>query len=311
MNSNKIILLLGTLAAVCLTACDNDDDPAVVNRDGAVRFTSDIAAPPPDTRATIDADGNSLWEKGDPVGIYMLKHGSYDVTGGAGNVPYTADKAGATTGFTATGTDIYYPLDETARVDFLAYHPYNAAVTDFVYPVDLEQQTPQTAIDLMTAHADKQGAGYAKADGAAGTAVNFAFAHRLVKLVMNVTKDASVPGAIAGVSINGMNTTASYDLTTGALTAAANTADIAPCTVADRTRYEAILLPLEALDDTHTVTFTTTEGEHYKWTMSKQIASLDAGTIYTYDVNVTRHAVTANGSIDKWTVGTTGTGTAE
>lgn len=309
MKTKKSILLMCALAAVCLSSCDKNDTTVPAN-DGAVRFTSGITATP-GTRATIDTDGNSLWEKGDPVGIYMLTHDTYTVTGGAGNVPYTADMAGAATAFTATGADIYYPMDDAARVDFLAYHPYNAAVAGFDYPVNLAQQTPQTAIDLMTAHADKQGAGYAKADGAAGTAVDFAFAHRLVKLVMNVTTDASVRGTIASVSIKGMNTTASFDLTTGTLSAAANITDITPCTVTDQTRYEAILLPVGALAATHTVTFTTTEGECYTWAMSKQIASLDAGTIYTYDVNVTRHAVTATGSIDKWKVGSTGTGTAE
>lgn len=203
-------------------------------------------------------------------------------------------------------------MDEARKVDFMAYHPYNAAVSGFAYPVDLSVQTPQTAIDLMTAKADKSGAGYTKADGRSNTTVDFAFSHRLAKLVVDVTKDASVPGNITAVSITGMNTAATYDLTgAGGITLPKNPADITPCTITAQEKYEAILLPVDALTAAHTMTFTTDGGETYVWKMSQQIPQLDAGTIYTYTVNVTKYAVTANGSINKWTVGHTGTGTAE
>lgn len=287
------------------------NETKVANNDGKVRFTSGITATP-GSRAMIDADGNSVWETGDPVGIYMVEHGAADVVGENANVKYTAAQAGASTAFTAAGAAIYFPMDEARKVDFIAYHPYNAAVSGFAYPVDLSVQTPQTAIDLMTAKADKSGAGYTKADGRSNTAVDFAFSHRLAKLVVNVTKDASVPGNITAVSITGMNTTATYDLTgAGGITSPRNPAAITPCTITAEQKYEAILLPVDALTDAHTVTFTTDDGETYVWKMSQQIPQLAEGTIYTYDVNVTKYAVTANGSINKWVTGTTGYGTAE
>lgn len=296
-------------ASVAFTSCDKNE--TVQNNDAPVRFTSGINATP-GSRATIDADGNSVWEKGDPVGIYMVGHGAADVVGDNANVKYTAAQAGASTAFTAAGAAIYFPMDEARKVDFIAYHPYNAAVSGFAYPVDLSEQTPQTAIDLMTAKADKSGAGYTKADGRSNTAVDFAFSHRLAKLVMNVTKDASVSGNITAVSITGMNTTANFDLKGDeGITSAGSPAAITPCTIAAEQKYEAILLPVGALTDAHTVTFTTDDGETYVWKMNQQIPQLAEGTIYTYDVNVTKYAVTANGSINKWVTGTTGTGTAE
>lgn len=242
----------------------------------------------------------------------MVGHGAADVVGENTNVKYTAAQAGASTAFTAAGAAIYFPMDEARKVDFIAYHPYNAAVSGFAYPVDLSEQTPQTAIDLMTAKADKSGAGYTKADGRSNTAVDFAFSHRLAKLVVNVTKDASVPGNITAVSITGMNTTANFDLKGDeGITSAGSPAAITPCTIATEQKYEAILLPVGALTDAHTVTFTTDNGETYVWKMSQQIPQLAEGTIYTYTVNVTKYAVTANGSINQWVTGTTGTGTAE
>lgn len=297
-------------ASVAIMSCDKNETK-VTNDDGKVRFTSGITATP-GSRAAIDAEGNSVWEKGDPVGIYMVEHGAADVVGENGNVKYAAGGAGASTAFTAAGAAIYFPMDEARKVDFIAYHPYNAAVTGFTYPVDLSEQTPQTAIDLMTAKADKSGVGYTKADGRSNTTVDFAFSHRLAKLVVDVTKDASVPGNITAVSITGMNTAATYDLTgAGGVTSPKNPADITPCTITAQEKYEAILLTVGALTAAHTMTFTTDGGETYVWKMSQQIPALEEGKIYTYTVNVTKYAVTAHGSIKKWVVGSTGTGTAE
>lgn len=305
----KFISVAIVAASVAFTSCDNNE--TVQDNDAPVRFTSGINATP-GSRATIDADGNSLWETGDPVGIYMVGHGAVDVVGDNANVKYTAAQTGASTAFTEVGDAIYFPMDEAQKVDFIAYHPYNAAVTGFTYPVDLSVQTPQTAIDLMTAKADKSGAGYTKADGRSNTTVDFAFSHRLAKLVVNVTKDASVTSNITAVSITGMNTAATYDVTgAGGITSPKNPAAITPCTIEAEQKYEAILLPVDALTAAHTMTFTTDGGETYVWKMSQQIPQLVAGKIYTYDVNVTRYAVTASGSINNWEVGSKGSGIAE
>lgn len=306
----KFLSVAIVAASVALTSCDKNET-IVQNNDAPVRFTSGINATP-GSRATIDADGNSLWEKGDPVGIYMVGNGTTTVAEGNANMKYTAAQDGASTAFTAVGASIHYPLSEAQKVDFIAYHPHSNAVADFVYPIDLSTQTPQTAIDLMTAKADKSGAGYTKADGRTGGVVNFAFNHQLAKLVVDVTKDASVSGKITSVSITGMNTTANFDLKAAAgITSPGNPAAITPCTITAEQKYEAILLPVSPLGAAHTVTFATDAGETYVWKMHEQISALDAGKIYTYAVNVTKYAVTANGSINKWVTGSTGNGTAE
>lgn len=85
---------------------------------------------------------------------------------------------------------------------------------------------------------------------------------------------------------------------------------ITPYTAAEN-KYEAILLPVGSLRDMHIVKFATSSGETYKWSMKKEISSLEAGKIYTYDIIVTKHAVIADGTINKWEVGETGTGNAE
>lgn len=306
----KFLSVAIVAASVALTSCDKNET-TVQNNDAPVRFTSGINATP-GSRATINTDGNSLWETGDPVGIYMVGNGTTTVAEGNANMKYTAAQGGASTAFAAVGASIHYPLDENQKVDFIAYHPHRETVANFVYPIDLSTQTSQTGIDLMTAKADKSGEGYTKADGRTGGVVNFTFDHQLAKLVMNVTKEASVPGNITSVSINGMNTTANFDLKGDeGITSAGSPAAITPCTITAEEKYEAILLPVSPLGTAHTVTFATNGGETYVWKMHEQISKLEAGKIYTYTVNVTKYAVTANGSINNWHTGDTGTGTAE
>lgn len=303
----KILSLAVVTASAILISCEKNE---IVENNDVVRFTSGITATPI-TRVSINESGNSVWEKNDPVGIFMLEHTTTNISEGAENIQYKASNAGQTTTFTPASGAIHYPMEETEKLDFIAYHPYKGAVSEFVYNVDVSDQTSQTAIDLMWAKADNSGNGYSKASGREGLAVNFAFTHKLVKLVMNVSKDASVSGNITSVKINGMNTTANFDLKGAAgLTGMATLKTITPYNAAD-TKYEAILLPVGSLTDAHTVTFTTDDRETYVWNMSNEISSLEEGKIYTYTVNVTKYAVTAEGSINKWISVTPGTGTAE
>lgn len=304
----KILSLAVVAASAILISCEKNE---IVENNDVVRFTSGITATPI-TRVSIDQNGNSVWEKNDPVGIFMLEHETTNISEGAENIQYKASNAGQSTTFTPASGAIHYPKEETKKLDFIAYHPYKAAASEFVYNVDVLDQASQTAIDLMWAKADNSGQGYSKASGRDGSPVNFAFTHKLVKLVMNVSKDASVSGNIISVKINGMNTTANFDLKgTDGLTEMNALKPIAPCKAGDN-KYEAILLPVSgSLNENHTVTFTTNDGETYVWKMSNEISSLDAGKIYTYTVNVTKYAVTAEGSINKWISVTPGTGTAE
>lgn len=307
MKTRTIFLTMVIAAAMVMTACSSNDDS---NNTGytAVKFTSGITATP-QTKATIDDSGNSLWEVDDPIGIYMVENATTTVVESAENIPYEATTATASTSFTPSGaTTIYYPVNTPAKVDFIAYHPYNASVTNWVYPVNVSTQTPQTEIDLMYATADNSGAGYDKAS----TNVNFTFDHQLVKLIINVSTGTGVTGTVSAVSITGMNTSAKFDLTgVAGLTDIVTPQAITPHTATAGTKYEAILLPAATLGAAHTVTFTTTAGETFTWVMSNDISSLAVGSIYTYDITLTKYAVTATGDITKWTVGSTGTGIAD
>lgn len=303
--------LLSALAisALLFASCSNDDDNNTLEvNDGRVKFSSGITATP-QTKVATDNAGNSTWNINDPIGIYMVANGTTTVAENAENIPYKATTAAASTSFTPLGaTAIYYPVNTPAKVDFIAYHPYESSVANWVYPVDVSTQTPQTGIDLMYATADNSGTGYDKNS----TNVNFAFDHQLVKLIINVSTGAGVTGTVSAVSITGMNTSAEFDLTgTAGLTDLGTPQAITPYTATVGTKYEAILLPAATLSAANTVTFTTSASETFTWPMSDDITGLVAGSIYVYNITLTKYAVNAAGNITNWTVGSTGTGTAD
>lgn len=311
MKTNLLSVL--AVSALLFASCSNENNDTPEVNDGSVKFTSGITATP-HAKAVIDNAGNSIWSINDPIGIYMVANGTTTVADGAENTPYKATTAAASTSFAPSGaTTIYYPVNTPAKVDFIAYHPYSALVSNYVYNVNVANQTPQTDIDLMYATANNSGAGYDKAFGAdiINAYVDFTFGHKLVKLIINVSTSTGVTGTVSAVSIKGMNTSAKFDLTgTTGLSDFGTPQAITPFT-ATGTKYEAILLPMAALSAANTVSFTTTANETFTWEMSYNINSLVAGSIYTFDIELTKYEVIANGSITKWTIGGTGSGLAD
>lgn len=293
---------------IYFASCSTDSD---IRENGSVQVAFVSSLNTSQTKVSIDNEGNSVWSANDPVGIYMVKQGTTAVAEGAENVKHIAAQAGRSTTFSPGGeTVIYYPENEAEKVDFIAYYPYNADITNYVYPVNVANQTSQTAIDLMYAVADNTDAGYSKAD----TAVNLAFEHKLVKLVLNVEKDPGLTGDITAVSINGMNTTASFDLKgMGMFTGLGGAKAITPYAVKDGSKYEAILLPVQSISAAHQVTFVC-DGKTFTWAMKNNMARLGAGNIYTYKITLTQQPdvnVIVTGDITSWTTGTPTTGTAQ
>lgn len=306
MKTNKLFLLIAALSgAFSFISCHSNDDTCD-NDSPAVKFSSGVTAPI--TKVTIDNDGNSTWETGDPIGIYMVETGTTVVSEGAANIKYTAALPAASTTFNAASAIIYYPVDELTKVDFIAYHPHNTTVADYSYPINLQSQISQTGIDLMWAKADNLATGYDKTNN---SAVNFEFGHQLVKLVMNISKSAGVTGDISSVSIKGMNTTANFDLKgTAGITGEGDSQAITPYSAIAGSRYEAILLPVGTIGAAHVVEFTIGT-DVYTWPMANDMTSLESGSLYTYDITLTKHAVDVTGSIKKWTTVAPGTGIAE
>lgn len=304
MNVIRSLTTLCALAgAVCLASCSSDEETDVSN-DGRVHFTAGIGkqavAATPASRAS-----GSAWASGDAIGIFMVGHGTVDVE--AGNKKFSSLGGNGT--FTpVAGNEIYYPMVNSMKVDFIAYYPYKENVSfdaDLPVTIATDQTTTdaQPGCDLMWAKADKNGNGYAK-DADATTPVALTFGHCLSKLTMNCKVDVSVGATLdnATVTISGMNTVSTFDLKTATLGTPETETGITPRKLTtpntnfDAT-YDAIILPGSYGANKLSVTFGI-NGEDFIWQVDA--IEFEPGHEYIYEVIIRRTGVSATGTITPW-----------
>ncbi|MFD2966331.1 fimbrillin family protein [Sphingobacterium bambusae] len=287
--------LLGAAIALMVmgNSCKNDAYRDLeLENNGAVQFTSSIGG-----NVATRVTGNA-WDSNDAIGVFMKQ--------GAGlNSPLAANKKFTTGGngnFSATGTDVIdYP--ETGTVDFIAYYPYTADLVGTTLPVSVASQANLSAIDVLYSN---NATALSKTSGTA----NLTFTHKLSKVEF-VVKGGNGVADVAGLSVayNNVNTTASLDLATGTLSAAASPQNVTAKTTAltgtqaGSQFVEAILLPgdLSAKQVVFTVGANT-----FTWTIPAN-TTLEAGTKRTYDIVLqttptgNEVAVTGAGTITDWT----------
>lgn len=289
--------LIPAIAALALAACSNNENEPADRTDGQpvpVEFRASVGVT--ETRAIDQA-----WSAADAIGIFMVKAGQSfvpeHICEGAENIRYVVDAA-ATGTFKPGGTAIYYPMDNS-EVDFYAYYPQGSVTneetaTNYLYEVEVATQTNQEALDLLYSNDVK---GKKKTD----KGITLGFKHQLCKVILTVEPGAGVSADEMNgltVKVNAQNTTATFDLTAGALkTDAANTADITLFKQADAYVYEAILLPDAATDRTFEFDLNNGRDVPFIWNMGK---ALTAGSKYTYTVKLNRTGVEVTGQIDPW-----------
>lgn len=212
------------------------------------------------------------------------------------NKHYYASATGDLSAVSA-GDAISYPEDGSA-VDFVAYYPYAASLTNNAYAVDVTNQSSQAAIDLLYSN------NATRKDKTVTTPVQLNFKHQLTKIVMNITTDGTVP-SLSGlqVTIKGTSAKGSFALADGTLTPDASTSDITANVNAAGSQAEAIILPVTSLT-----------GGSIAFTLNGKTQTLDIpasqkyepGTQYTYpvtitDANGTISVAFGDATIDDWT----------
>ncbi len=298
------ILTMAILGAFLCASCDKSGDTAATG-DGMVRFSSGI-------ETKVGGSDGDQWDGTERIGIYMVKNGTLEVSEEAENVEYTTASTGTTAEFTSANP-IYYPVSGE-KVDFIAYHPYHSGVDDYIYPVDLSDQSDQNAVDLLVANADNNGTGYDKIYGDdPGNRVELEFEHQLAKVVMNLSAGDGVTLATdMAVVIEGMKSTARFDITTRQLGDEDDVKNLALTKQSAGYTYEAVLLPV-VLDDTHVVKFTIGENT-YTWPITDNSANIDEfekGTKYSFDILIMRNRVRVMATILPWSHVPGGTGEAK
>lgn len=262
----KMKSLLGIMLSLSiLQSCQNDETNIIQNEvnNKGITFSS-IIDDAQNSRAY-----DTSWEANDVIGVFMLANSDNVLST---NIPYVTSKGDGY--FVSQNSPIYYP---DGPVDFIAYYPYSGAISDHTnYPIDLSNQTAQSAIDLMTA-VNLTGRQLTSPQG------NLQFKHLLAKLVLNLksTSGSSLKGIKA--SISGLKVKGTANLSDGTITPSGEATTFSLFINEEATQAEAILLP-QALSGNLKIKL---ELNGQSKEIETEIAgSIERGYKYIYNVNV-------------------------
>lgn len=285
---NKKTFSAVALAALLLTACQNDEETMQTDTRVSLQVTSGIQ-----TRAYDDQ-----WEENDDIGIFGFTQGDAP-TQAYSNVRYVTTGGNGT--FTPDGTTIYLPTDGSS-LDFVAYYPHTTDLENGIYTVDVENQSDQSTIDLMAA-------GKQRADRV-NAKVNFNFKHKLSKIVFNFADgDGMALSELAGmkVQLTGQRTLATFDVTKPESAVNVDTGEpvtLTLNTVANGTSAEGIVLPSENFDGMTLHLALVDGGSFFNWDLNNSSANkFEAGKKYVYDITVNRTGLSVTATITDWAPG--------
>lgn len=265
----KMKSLLGiVLSLSILQSCQNDETNIIQNEvnNKGITFSS-IIDDAQNSRAY-----DTSWEANDVIGVFMLANSDKNVLDR--NIPYVTSKGDGY--FVSQNSPIYYP-EGKITVDFIAYYPYSEAISDHTnYPIDLSNQTAQSAIDLMTAvNLTNRELG--------STQGNLQFKHLLAKLVLNLksTSGSSLKGIKA--SISGLQVKGTANLSDGTITPSGEATTFSLFINEKATQAEAILLPQ---DLSGKLKIKLELNGQSKEIDTKISGNIEQGNKYIYNVNV-------------------------
>ncbi len=239
----------------------------------------------------------STWDKGDAIGVYMKESGeALTSSATAQNAKYETT---GTTGFLPAkgAATITFPIDGS-NVDFIGYYPYKEEIANFVYPIDLSNQSVQSDIDLL--YSDN-----AKSFNSDNPDVNMLFSHQLAKITLTIKHEFLPDLSGIEVIVTNVGTRADFDLTDGTLSAPSSTGNIACMVASGGATAEAILLPTSSLAGMEL--WFVLDDETFKYTLSNasEIESFEKSTRYSYHVYLDSDLipVVTLGTISDWIEG--------
>ncbi|MDU1905843.1 MAG: fimbrillin family protein [Dysgonomonas sp.] len=297
----KKLFFATTLMALALTSCSNDDDSINKPNDQTVNFSATIG------ESDFLRAAGTQWAPNDQIGIFMKQNGqdlsSGSIVDGAENIQY----------FTALGTGNFDPVvtssaikmpENGSAVDFVAYYPYQASISDYSYPINVQNQTSQEAIDLLFSN---QATGKDKTN----PNVTLNFKHKLSKLIFNVKAGDGV-STLEGMTteISGLKTKASFSFIDENIVLDGNSVNniSLKSTINTTTAVsEGIVIPENNLSNIEVRFFIPNVGT-FKSNLANGI-NFEGGKKYTFNVELKEsgEAVFANftGTIEDWVEGTT------
>lgn len=168
---SSVAIAFATVLA--LGSCNQSDD---IQADGprSIQFTANIGEQMAVASQTRAAGTN--WNQDDAIGVFMVKNKETSIASTyAGNKKFTTSIGNLF--MPLPGYEIYYPLDENNRVDFIAYYPYTDGLNmDSKIDVSTADQSKQPEFDMLWVKADNSGQDYGKHYG---DNIPLTFNHRL------------------------------------------------------------------------------------------------------------------------------------
>lgn len=282
---------LSVIGLMTLSACSQDDffkeDESGAQ---AVSFIS-----------SISRVADNSWNEGDQVGIFMKKADNALAGFLEENKRYNASVAG---NLVHDGAEqaLYFPATGE-KVDFVAYYPYTATVTEQKVSVNVSDQSVQSNIDLLYAATSTGFNNLSKA-------VPLNFTHKLSRILLEVSSTSDAE--LKDVTLEGTETMGALSLNMGSFETISG--NVAPITYkltapsAKNWRAEAIVLPAGALDANATLNFTI-GSQTYRHSVAGM--ELKEATSYTFKVSINENdgkptVVVGNATITDWTVVTGG-----
>lgn len=289
------LLAVCTAATVLLGSCAKRDDN--LNELQAISFKGKIN----ELLATMNTGAAATsWLAGDKIGVFMVDNGTVDITENNSNRAYVFS---ANQFSPEIGQEVYYPVSNSS-VDFIAYYPYQTgSILTTAVSLNVADQNDLQKIDFLYAKSTNAGVGFNKT---AGTGVPLIFDHTLSKIVIKPEAGAGLDSSdpiwnTMGITIEGLNTTCDFDLSTGLLSNISKPATIIPFVRTAGIRYEAIVIP-EVYATAGAVTFNFQIGSDIFTLKSKANETFEAGKEYTYTVTVNKTGLALdNVTIKDWT----------
>jgi formylglycine-generating enzyme required for sulfatase activity len=292
------------IGAILLIGCNANDDHSPVSGNEVVKFNSWLSEVSSVSRASEVGETVALtkeeWKLGDFIGVYMKENGEplsdNAIIGNVVNNKYQSTGGGKSSIFIAASEkdEIYYPYNSSA-VSFVAYYPYKrAAMTNYLYPIDISNQEDPTEVDLLyAAFEDKS---------SENMNVPLTFHHQLTKLVLNLRPslagDRNAYFEAIKVKANGFYTKANFSLVNKLITDHDEIKTIPVNTTSDGRRVEVILIPQTAGADA-SIEFDLF-GEIVRWNISASKV-FEAGKQYEYTLYLGKPWIEVGGEeISPW-----------
>ena len=251
-----------------VSSCISDIDDIVIEANGeSYSFLSGQKA-------------KSGWSVNDAIGVSAYKSGTNTAHFNCINKKYRTDGDGVFTPATSDDT-AFLPLD--GNIDFIAYYPHKAAISD-EYPIDLSDQSSQESLDVL--YSDN-----AKNITKTSEVPQLIFKHSLSRIIVyskpgNEISENDLVGI--NVTIDNVFNSAKLKLRDGSIETSGTKTSIAMNTKIGESVSEATIFPGSALGTELTIKLA--NGNFYKAKLPEN-QTFESGTIYSYNVTINRTGV--------------------